>query len=276
MIDIVYLRDDADAPVLGRRVIRAQEDVPIQNYVPKVSIAPPYTNWPLTLEVVKDLDGNGCDELVASVQQYPTKGDFFHTEMQGVDLLFLQDADSPLLRATHIPASVLPAGGAPAPRFGTTLQHLGDVDGDGLDDLAVLARCDCSVAFDIYILHLTADPARPVKEVSYLGLDDETRYWLRGCRRQDAPTVKIGRQASTAVDVHFAGVEKLDGSFFLDIRRMGDVTKDGLAELLLNYGTKNFFEAASLERNLIISPLWRDYSETRMLGALTEPGTDLK
>ena len=50
-IDIVYLQDDAADPVLGRRAIAALEDVPIENYVPKASILPPYTNWPLSLEV---------------------------------------------------------------------------------------------------------------------------------------------------------------------------------------------------------------------------------
>jgi hypothetical protein len=277
-VDIIYLKDDAAAPVVGRATIRALEDVPIAGFVPKTSVVPPYTNWPLALEVVKDLDGDGCDELLASCQQYPIKGDFFHTEMQGVHLLYLQPPataakGSPLRRSVHIPASVLPAEGGPAPRFGATLQHLGDVDGDGFDDVAALARCDCSKAFDVFILHLdgNATAERPVKAVTPLGLDEATRYWLRGCRRQDQPTVRVGRQASTAMDVRFADVATLDGSFFVDIRTMGDLNGDGLPELLINWGSKNFYEAASLERNLVVSPLRADYRETRLLGALSAP-----
>ena len=285
-IEIVYLRDDPDAPELGRRVIRAQEDVGVPGFVPYTFGRTVYTKWPISLQVVKDLDGNGCDELLVSGQLYDIANGT--AESQGMDLLFLQDtgvagdgaaALSPLLRAAHISPSVIPDGAEQSWFFGAVLQHLGDVDGDGADDVAVVTSFNCN-SIGIYILHLSGDATHPVKDVTQLGLDEETRYWLRNCRRLDGPTVKIGRQASTAIDLRVAptGDFHPETDFSLIMQIIDDVMGSGLPKLLLTFHSYYWYgddrrnpSRLLLQTDLVVAPLASGFSTTQLVGSLSKP-----
>lgn len=172
-----------------------------------------------------------------------------------------------------------------------------------MDDLALLTYWDCDL-IDIHIMYLRGgnDYAHPVKGVSRVGLDEATRYWLRGCRRPDGPPVRVGQRASTAPDLQLPPILRTKGikcescvylcrterecrwpplslsrshthihTHSVEIHPLGDLNGDGLPELLLHQTNYNWVELDVQQKNLIVSARTANLSETRLLGAFAEP-----
>lgn len=149
-IELVYLRDSADDPVLYRRRIEHGDvDLGIGEYVPYTTPIQPYTDWPVRLLTLPDLDGNGADDLWTSARRYESLDGQYRG--LGAQILFLSPpedgpaASSPVLHASPLPPEHFPTSNRSLAEMGSIVARIGDVNGDGYTDMLVSAGRDCDV-----------------------------------------------------------------------------------------------------------------------------------
>ena len=112
-----------------------------------------------------------------------------------------------------------------------------------------------------------------VKNSNIVGLDDAAAYWSRGGWHEErSRTASVGFGASTAVDLRFTPARKADART-ISLYNVGDLTGDGLPEMLIENVLDDTTAAPGVGRqfNLLISPITRDFSKTRLLAVLGSP-----
>lgn len=63
-IEMIYLQDSVDDPILAQqRIERTDADLGLPEWVPFTAPDQPFTDWPVRLLTIPDMDKNGVDEL---------------------------------------------------------------------------------------------------------------------------------------------------------------------------------------------------------------------
>lgn len=63
-VEIVFLQDSAEDPILARhRIEHTDGDLSFPEWVDFTTPDQPFTQWPVRLLSIPDMDGNGIDEL---------------------------------------------------------------------------------------------------------------------------------------------------------------------------------------------------------------------
>jgi hypothetical protein len=214
-----------------------------------------------------DLDGDGIDDLAVGAQGDDDGG----TNTGAVWILFLR-ADRTVRSFAKVSAATVGLAGALGAQdnFGSALAGLGDLDGDGIDELAVGARLDDDGGNNLgalWILFLRPDGTlRTQTKISATSgglagpLSAEGRFgsscaWLGDLDGDLRPEIAVGAPRETTrgatgmvwivsllpdgsvfADHAFAGSTP-DSSFGSALGRAADRNGDGIAELLVGAST---------------------------------------
>jgi hypothetical protein len=232
-----------------------------------------------------DVDGDGLVDLLVGAPSW--QGD------QGAAYLLLGASAVDATRPTSLwYADARIAGGQVGDAFGAAVTAMGDVDGDGYDDVAVLAE-GCESAYLLagpLVGDLAADDARlvvgPVDGLLEGGavIGDGTDLWGSGSAGFvlavpeadgarggvllfDATASGSGSEADAVAVIEGSSVEDRAGA---SVAAVGDVDGDGQAELLVGVpgqsGHGSGAGAAYLFRGPLLGTLRVDAAEVSMMG----------
>jgi hypothetical protein len=223
---------------------------------------------------LKDLDGDGVDELWTGAKQL-AEG-WATSRANGAYLLTMQASDSGTRPVRATGPIVDSSYGS---FFGEAAVSIGDVDGDGHQDVLAMVEVGDDDTPQFAIFYLSGDPLRPYKRHAAVGLDETTHHWLRAHSlvgfRGDEDGRKIGFGLSTVPDIQFAAPKEtltIRGLLLYDLGELLAEEAPGARQILVG-NVLQADEAGERFRqfNLILTPTVPDYSQTRLVGVLGDP-----